>query len=129
MNPSDVSYIEAHGTGTVAGDGQELESLYNIFGKNRKNPLRIVSVKSNMGHSEGASGIAGLIKLLLCYNQKMLVPNLHFNNPNDKIKDMIVVNSVTEWTGGISVINSFGFGGTNANVILTNQHEFSVEEN
>ena len=79
----DVDYIEAHGTGTQAGDGQEMEALRKAYCPDERLsaktgvPLLIGSVKSNMGHSEGCSGLAGLIKVLLSLDQRMIPGNLH----------------------------------------------------
>ncbi len=120
-----IQYIEAHGTGTVAGDAEELSALAQTYGRHHtpKTPLRIGSVKSNMGHSEGASGMAGLIKLLLAYEAELLPGNLHYTAPNTSCTAlregrMVVPVSATPWQGGLSALSSFGFGGTNAHVIL-----------
>lgn len=124
VNPQDVVYIEAHGTGTPAGDPQEVEALANIFcGEGRERPLAIGSVKSNMGHSEAASGLAGIIKVLAAMEAGLLPANLHYNRPNPAIPALYdgrveVVDHNRRWDGGIVGVNSFGFGGTNAHVIL-----------
>ena len=75
INPADVCYVEAHGTGTVAGDGQELEAINRWYGQapGREQPLLIGSVKSNMGHCEGASCLAGR-RSPTCLHQNMLLP-------------------------------------------------------
>jgi fatty acid synthase len=127
IHPKEIQYIEAHGTGTVAGDGQELEAIYEIYGK--ENPsLMIGSVKSNMGHCEGASGLAGLIKTLLCMDQEILTPNLHLHNPNEKIRHMFVPREpVYGWQVTKAAISSFGFGGTNAHAIIEKCVEESSE--
>ncbi len=118
LEPKELDYIEAHGTGTVAGDGEELGAIYDIYGK--ENPHLIIgSVKSNMGHCEGASGLAGLIKTMLCMEQEILVPNLHLEKPHEKLKNMKVMTDVlSSWGGSRAAISSFGFGGTNAHVIV-----------
>jgi fatty acid synthase, animal type len=125
INIADVSYVEAHGTGTIAGDPEELNALDHVLGKKRtaQNPLLIGSVKSNMGHAEGAAGLAGMIKVLLAMQKGKLPPNLHFNEPNKDIPALLdgrfkVVTEATKWDGGIVGISAFGFGGTNAHVIL-----------
>ncbi|CAG9818777.1 unnamed protein product [Phaedon cochleariae] len=123
INPLDVSYIEAHGTGTKVGDPQEVNSIADIFCKNRKDPLLIGSVKSNMGHSEPASGLCSLAKIVIAMESGMIPRNLHFQVPN---KDIPALNDgrlkvVTEnvpWKGGLIAVNSFGFGGANVHVIL-----------
>ncbi len=88
INPKDVDFIEAHGTGTIVGDPKECTAFGNVFAKDRdpKNPLIIGSIKSNIGHAEAVAGIAGLTKLALCIKNKQIPQNLHFNNPNPKIK-------------------------------------------
>ncbi len=118
----EIEYIEAHGTGTPAGDPQEVNAL-NRFTDERNKPLNIGSVKSNMGHSEGAAAMAGLIKLLLAMEHKTIPANLHFNQPNEKIPGLHngrinVVTSNQKYCGGILGVNSFGFGGTNAHAVL-----------
>ncbi len=126
INPDDVSYIEAHGTGTAAGDPQEvnaIEKALNISQRSADSPLYIGSVKSNMGHAEGAAGIAGIIKVLLCMEHGMIPANLHYSTANENIEALHkgtikVVDEHMQWNGGIVGINSFGFGGTNAHVIL-----------
>lgn len=131
LNPSDVCYVEAHGTGTQAGDPQELFALDTVLCENRKSPLLVGSVKSNMGHSEPTAGLAGLIKILLAHRNRTLPGNLHFKQPNRNIESLTsgrikVVDSITPWEGGIVGINSFGFGGANVHSILKfDNHESS----
>lgn len=85
VNPADVSYVEAHGTGTKVGDPQEVNSIADLFCKNRKGPLLIGSVKSNMGHSEPASGLCSLAKVLIAMEAGLIPANLHFKSPNTDI--------------------------------------------
>ncbi|BAU44212.1 type I polyketide synthase [Leptolyngbya sp. O-77] len=92
LEPSQISYLEAHGTGTVLGDSIELEALGQVFGAsgtdravNRPDPLWIGSVKPNIGHLEAASGIAGLIKVVLALQHQTLPPHLHLHQPNPQI--------------------------------------------
>lgn len=123
LNPAEVSYVEAHGTGTKVGDPQEVNSICDYFCKDRKTPLLIGSVKSNMGHSEPASGVCSIAKLLIAMEAGMLPGNLHFNSPNPDLYGLMdgrmkVVDRNMEWEGGIIGLNSFGFGGANAHVIL-----------
>lgn len=82
INPWEVSYVEAHGTGTKVGDPQEVNSIAELFCKNRKTPLLIGSVKSNMGHSEPASGLCSLAKVLIAMENGLIPTNLHYQNPN-----------------------------------------------
>jgi acyl transferase domain-containing protein len=85
LDPLQTSYVEAHGTGTAAGDPLEASALATIFCHNRSDILHIGSVKSNIGHLEAASGLAGLIKLVMMLEHKTLLPNGNFEKPNPKI--------------------------------------------
>uniref|UniRef100_A0A8V5HEL3 Fatty acid synthase n=1 Tax=Melopsittacus undulatus TaxID=13146 RepID=A0A8V5HEL3_MELUD len=119
----DVEYVEAHGTGTKVGDPQEINGIVNIFHQCKRKPLLIGSTKSNMGHPEPASGLAALAKVILSLEHGLWAPNLHFNTPNPDIPalqdgTLEVVCKPTPVKGGLVCINSFGFGGANAHVIL-----------
>lgn len=129
INPESLSLIEAHGTGTSLGDPIEVKGLTNAFreftGKNAF--CAIGSVKSNIGHLEGAAGISGIIKILLCLKHKKLVPSLNFNKLNPLIKfetsPFYVCSKYENWNTEADIkrraaISSFGFGGTNAHVVL-----------
>jgi acyl transferase domain-containing protein/NADPH:quinone reductase-like Zn-dependent oxidoreductase/acyl carrier protein len=124
--PSQVHYVEAHGTGTIIGDYVECHALGAVFGEQREaqQPLRIGSVKTNIGHLEGASGIAGLIKLALMLRHRQIPASLHFERPNPRIdfeQLKLQVQQRTETLAPaplIAGINSFGFGGTNAHAVL-----------
>ncbi|MDN3667762.1 SDR family NAD(P)-dependent oxidoreductase [Echinicola jeungdonensis] len=128
ISPQKVQYIEAHGTGTLLGDSMEASAIGAILGKGRvNNHCSIGSVKTNIGHLEAAAGIAGLIKVVLSIKNKMLPPSLHFHSPNPHIpfEDLnIQVQSEKErWPASdgpiISGVSSFGFGGTNVHVVLS----------
>lgn len=125
----DVHYIETHGTGTKVGDPNEVIALGELFGKDRQpgHELRIGSVKTNFGHTEAAAGMAGILKVVLSIQHKMLPKNLHFSNPNPKINFNDYNVRVQDATTGWPVLNgetlkagvsSFGWGGTNVHVIL-----------
>ena len=129
IEPKDIQYVEAHGTGTPVGDPVEAASLGNVFSKGR--PARdnciVGSVKSNFGHTESAAGIAGLIKTALMLKHRQIPPNLHFNTPNPEIPfsdlKLKVPTHLHPWSRKRdrtlkAGVNSFGFGGTNAHVIL-----------
>ncbi|XP_055919370.1 fatty acid synthase [Eupeodes corollae] len=123
LNPHDVVYVEAHGTGTKVGDPQEVNSITDFFCKDRPTPLLIGSVKSNMGHSEPASGVCSIAKVLIAMEEGIIPSNLHYSNPNPDLYGLVegrlkVVDKNMKWNGGIIGINSFGFGGANAHVIL-----------
>nr|CAB3243712.1 fatty acid synthase [Phallusia mammillata] len=123
LDPKDVSYVEAHGTGTKAGDPQELNAIDEVMTPGRTTPLLIGSVKSNMGHSEPASGLCAVVKCAVAMWKKVLPPNLHFEEPNPSISGLIdklkVVTKPTSLPQNALIgINSFGFGGSNVHVIL-----------
>ena len=132
IDPSEIDYIEAHGTGTSVGDPLEVKALGNALGKLRPidKPLLIGSVKSNMGHLEPASGVAGLVKALYCI-QKRLVPatigikSLNPIIPFEELNIKVVTkNQILKETGKLTIgINSFGFGGANAHVILESHEQ------
>ncbi|KAL7929302.1 putative polyketide synthase [Trichoderma chlorosporum] len=124
---SDTGYVEAHMTGTKAGDATEAESLARTFGSSRVSgdPVWIGSVKTNVGHTEGVSGLAGIIKAAMSMKYKYIPPNLNYITGNSKIplKDwnLQVPTSLTPWPIDKPLrasINNFGYGGTNAHVIL-----------
>lgn len=120
-------YVEAHGTGTQLGDSTETKALGRVFRTSRspKEPLYIGSVKANIGHTEGVSGLAGILKSILILEKGLIPPNALFEkwNPkiNAKFNNLKVPTSCLPWpTSGLRriSINSFGFGGSNGHVIL-----------
>ncbi|MFH4976009.1 hypothetical protein AB6A40_002718 [Gnathostoma spinigerum] len=123
VDPNTVTYVETHGTGTKVGDPQEANAICQVFCQNRKTPLLIGSVKSNMGHAEPASGLASIAKMLVTMERGFIPPNLHFTEPNPYIPGLTdgrlqVVTEKTPFIRGIVGVNSFGFGGSNTHVIL-----------
>lgn len=130
--PAEIDYIEAHGTGTAIGDPIESHALGEALGKKRPrgNPLPIGSVKSNLGHLEAASGVAGMVKALYSLRHRMVPPTIGLKTPNPNIRfDEWNIEVVTECrplraSGKLIVgVNSFGFGGSNAHVILESHDE------
>ncbi len=128
IDPSFIQYVEAHGTGTQAGDFREANAIGSVISKNKKNGehVYIGSVKTNMGHLELASGMAGLIKLILSLKNRKIPKNLHFEEGNPEILfeeyKIKIPTELMDWPnpektlfGGI---NSFGFGGANAHAVL-----------
>ncbi len=126
--PREVSYIEAHGTGTSLGDPIEVGALSEVYcpGRTKEHPLVIGSVKTNIGHLEAAAGIAGLIKTALALRHRELPPHLNFKTPTPHIAwqstPISVPTQLQPWTthgtplrAGVS---SFGFSGSNAHAIL-----------
>jgi acyl transferase domain-containing protein/acyl carrier protein len=128
VSPAEVSYIEAHGTGTSLGDPIEIGALAAVFGKSHSaaHPLWVGSVKTNIGHLEAAAGIVGVIKLVLALQHGEIPPHLHFRKPSPHIPwDQIPISVPTEpiaWAapGGrrIGGVSAFGFSGTNVHVVL-----------
>ncbi|MDZ8033646.1 type I polyketide synthase [Nostoc sp. DedSLP04] len=128
VEPAQVSYIEAHGTGTSLGDPIELGALGAVFGSShsQSRPLNLGSVKTNIGHAEFAAGIAGLIKIVLQLQHQAIAPHLHFHQPNPHINwadlPVVIPTQTKDWLRGntprIAGVSSFGFSGTNAHVVL-----------
>ncbi|MET3119274.1 phthiocerol/phenolphthiocerol synthesis type-I polyketide synthase C [Undibacterium sp. GrIS 1.8] len=125
IDPSAIDYLEAHGTGTVVGDPIETRAIGLALGQQRATPLPIGSVKSNLGHMEAASGVAGLVKALHTIMHRVVPATIGIKtlNPNIDFADLNVAvvteNLELKKTGKLVVgINSFGFGGANAHVIL-----------
>ena len=128
MQPHEVDYVEAHGTGTLLGDPIEARALGTVLGRGRPedSPLLIGAVKTNLGHTEAAAGIASFIKTVLAVQHGQIPPNQRFESPNPHIPfadlRMKVVDTQTDWpdTGHPrrAGVSSFGFGGTNAHVVL-----------
>ncbi|GGA98259.1 type I polyketide synthase [Allosediminivita pacifica] len=125
ISPDQLGYLEAHGTGTNLGDPQEMRALGNVFA-GRRTPLVVGSVKTNLGHLEGAAGITGLIKLTLMLREGRIPRHLHFKTPSPHIPwsslPIRVPAEPEAWEplGGAryASISSFGFSGTNAHIVL-----------
>ena len=126
LEPGQVDYVEAHGTGTPVGDPIEINALGEVMRGTRERPLLVGSVKSNIGHLEGAAGIASLIKAVLMLHHDRVVPSLHFADPNPRVRwddiPIRIARGGEAWgrSGEPRVIgvNAFGFSGTNAHVVL-----------
>ena len=128
IDPLDVAYLEAHGTGTELGDPIEMQAAAAVLtrGRNAEKPLLIGSVKTNIGHLEAAAGIAGLIKVLLAMEHNVIPAQLNFEQPNPHIPweqiPVKVVTSATAWPASdkprIAGVSAFGMSGTNAHVVL-----------
>src|SRR5713101_3821137 len=123
VNPDDLAFFEMHGTGTPAGDPIEAAAVGRALGQARRDPLPIGSVKTNIGHLEPASGMAGLIKTALALDRGIVPPTLHCEmpNPNIPFEDFnlrLVRAAETIAAGRCAGVNSFGFGGTNGHAVL-----------
>ncbi|MCT7658840.1 type I polyketide synthase [Mycobacterium deserti] len=133
LEPRDVGYLEAHGTGTSLGDPIEVQAAGAALGRGRDagDPLLIGSVKTNIGHLEAAAGMAGLIKIILSLEHETLPKHLHFQNPSPHIPwdrlPVRVVDEATAWERNgrprVAGVSSFGFSGTNAHVIVAEAPE------
>ncbi len=151
LNPRDTSYVEAHGTGTQAGDPIEASALFEVFGRDREDNITVGCLKTNIGHLEGASGVAGLVKTVMMLESEAILPNVGFSSPNEKIPldswKIEVSNplatdtdppcsrtqvpcSVKPWRASTqsptlrASINGFGYGGTNAHVIVDSARDY-----
>lgn len=128
--PHDISVIEAHGTGTQAGDPKELEGLRRVFAAYRTadNPLHITSVKANIGHAEAASGAASLAKLVLMMHNRTIPATISFKQLNPRIPDLSTDNiridtvpvswDVPDGQRRLAMLNNFGAAGSNSALIL-----------
>lgn len=134
--PETISYIEAHGTGTSMGDHVEITALTRLFDtkiSGKKQYCAVGSVKSNIGHSEIAAGIAGLIKTVLCLKHRTLVPSINYSipNPNINFKEtaFYVNDKLDSWKSKgprRACVNSLGIGGTNAFIILEEAPDYQL---
>ncbi|KAM6485142.1 putative polyketide synthase [Trichoderma sp. SZMC 28011] len=137
LDPRGTQYFEAHGTGTQAGDPIEARAMAGVFcgvgedgngGRDEAHYLRIGSVKTNVGHTEAASGLAAVIKGVLCLERGLIPPSVNYETPNPKLKldewRLKVVTAMEPWPesliGGPKrlSVNNFGYGGSNAHVIM-----------
>lgn len=126
IDPGDVSFVEAHGTGTPVGDPIEIESIRQVFGSSqRSKPLHVASVKGNIGHLEGASGVAALIKTLLMLQNKTIPVQANFTTLNPKIPPlepdrMAIPLATQKWDtdSRVACINNYGAAGSNAAMIV-----------
>ncbi|MBD2091228.1 acyltransferase domain-containing protein [Microcoleus sp. FACHB-1515] len=127
IDPAQIDYVEVQGTGTAIGEPIEVEALGAIYGKGRSSdrPLRIGSVKTNIGHLEAASGIASLIKVVLALQHGEIPAHLHFQTPNPHINWELPIQVVADrspWPIGtqprLAGVSAFGFSGTNAHLVI-----------
>jgi acyl transferase domain-containing protein len=128
IRPDELSYVEAHGSGTPLGDIIETRALRSVLlkGRSADGMCAIGSIKTNIGHAESAAGIAGLMKVVLALQHEMIPPNLHLNklNPHIRFQDspLFIPTEAHQWPSGssrrLAGVSSFGIGGTNAHVVV-----------
>ena len=127
IDPASIGMVEAHGTGTSLGDPIEAASLTQVFGGLPAASCALGSIKSTIGHTAAAAGIAGLAKLLLCLDRREIPPSAHFEYPNPRIRlentPFYVPTTTMSWSATAAhprraVLSAFGFSGTNANVVV-----------
>ncbi|KAE9379717.1 polyketide synthase [Stipitochalara longipes BDJ] len=133
ISPTLTGYFEAHGTGTQTGDPLEMEAVSEVFGPDRNSDIFVGSVKTNIGHLEGASSIASVIKSILVVERGIIPQNLWFEKLNPKIilpEHIKIATDLAVWHKPgprIASINSFGFGGANAHAIVQDAYHFLLE--
>ena len=137
VKPEQIQYVEAHGTGTPLGDPIEVLALGQVLCQNRskQEPLMIGSLKTNFGHLEAAAGIASLIKVVLCLQNKQIPPHLHFQNPNPYIPwDKLAIAIPTQLTSlsaqdspNFAGVSCFGMSGTNVHLIVEAANQVKIE--
>jgi acyl transferase domain-containing protein len=128
IQAKEIDYVEAHGTGTKAGDPLELGAIGTLYGKPKEQPLYVGSIKTNLGHTEAAAGVSGLIKVALMLKNGRILPHLNLgklneNIPFEELNVRIPLAGQESAYQGIrprkAAVNSFGYGGTNAHAILS----------
>jgi acyl transferase domain-containing protein len=126
LAPADIDYVEAHAIGTSLGDAIEVEAIADVYGKDRGEPLRLGSVKTNLAHLEPASGVVGVLKAVACLRYEAIPPTLHTERLNPDIDwrslPVRVVRELEAWPRGErprrAGVSAFGLSGTNAHVVL-----------
>ncbi|KAI4237003.1 MAG: hypothetical protein LQ349_002190 [Xanthoria aureola] len=130
IHAKDTPYVECHGTGTSVGDPMEVEALSKVFLRDRVSPLLLGANKTNLGHSEAASGISAVIKAVLAFEHKQLPATIGVHELNPKLHldewNMRIVTKTCAWPTSMHrmSINSFGYGGANAHAILESVDTF-----
>lgn len=136
IDANQVAFVEGHGTGTKVGDPAEVWSIGTVIGAKRRAPVPIGSIKSNIGHTEPASGLFGMLKAVMALENNYLPASLHFDTPNehidfDGLNVRVTANPIELLRGKrarLAGINSFGFGGANAHVVISDPEPLADEK-
>ncbi|CAG2171295.1 unnamed protein product, partial [Oppiella nova] len=134
VDPLDLTFFEAHCTGTKAGDPQEIKAIYNAYckGPGRETPLPLGVLKSNMGHSEAGSGTAAIIKVCIAYENECIPPNLNMTQIKDECAvycpPLEPIMESLPYEPGLAGINNFGIGGANAHVLLEPNYKLGTND-
>lgn len=125
VDPLKINFVEAHSTGTKLGDPEEVASIDEVFSKNKNRSRKLIigSVKSNMGHSEAASGMSSIAKVLIALENRKFAPNIHLTSPRNDIEAFAegrikVATEIEPLEGEYIALNSFGLGGSNSHALL-----------
>ena len=132
VDPNEIDYFEAHGTGTRAGDPEEAKAIAGAYCRNRQKPLLIGLLKSNIGHGEGTSGLASIAKTIVSFENKLIAANLNLKVIKPEIArfcpPLVPVNENTPFEPKYCGVNSFGLGGVNGHaILLANKKELSPD--
>ncbi|XP_075231646.1 fatty acid synthase-like [Lycorma delicatula] len=134
VDPSTIAYLEADGTGIKSQDTLELNTAEKVFCKNRKDPLLIGSIKSNLGHTEGSSSLVSVVKGLMAMDLNVIPPNIHYSTPNPAVPGLLsgkmkVVTETTCLPGNVVGVSAFGISGGCGHVILKQNPKKKVMSN